>query len=367
MKSALFLGAGASAFVSLPTTKKLLGLVRERVQKRASEQSRDKNCQRYIMSVIKDDTYNDIEQLYDGMEQIINIAGNDNCRPVIGRIADQTGISYDQIIEELEYLRRAVRDTLLESLRIDQAMHGSIKQVYDKVRTIMRSDGMGKTRLVPSSGTEAFRVFTTNYDLVMEEYGRMAGFEIVNGFKPANYLGRAWGNTWDHSAERLMYLTKLHGSVNWWRNADDDILETGGIQDRNADDDIMVAPTEGGKQYDEKPFRTLMERFKEEMGEVDVLLAIGFSYRDREIVSIIRDRLDGGMHLISLSPTAAGDIRRVKDAEPEDVVAGGVHLKTVGPRIILCETEFGPNPLDAVRASLEAAYGIIRSNRKNST
>lgn len=72
-----------------------------------------------------------------------------------------------------------------------------------------------------------------------------------------------------------MDLTKLYGSVNWWRNADDDILETGGIQDRDANHDIMIAPTEGGKKYDGKPFHTLMERFKEEMGKVDVLLAMG--------------------------------------------------------------------------------------------
>lgn len=260
MKSALFLGAGASVFASMPTTKDLLSMVRERVQKRESDPRLDKNRQRYLLRVIDDDTYNDVEQLYDGIEQIINTA--DNSKPVISGMMDQTGISYDQIIEELEYLRRAIRDTLLDSLRVDRTAYGSIKRVYDKVRTIMRSNDAEDGQSVSSSGAETFRVVTTNYDLVMEEYGRRAGFEIINGFKPASYLGRTWDDRWDHSAERLMHLTKLHGSVNWWRGAGGDIFETGGVQGRDDGDDVLIAPKEGRKRYDEAPFGKLMDRFK---------------------------------------------------------------------------------------------------------
>lgn len=366
MKSALFLGAGASVFVSMPTTKELLDLVRKRVRERASEPQRNPKHQKYVMRVIEDGAYSDIEQLYGGIETIINASTKDNCRPIVGKMVDPAGIKHDQIIRELMDLRLAVRNTLLESFRISTTMLDSIKLVYDKVRTTMRQGRTGGHTTVYRRREEEFLVFTTNYDLVMEEYGRSAGFEIVNGFKPSGYLGRIWDDKWTHDAERSMHLVKLHGSVNWWLDADGNIREIGGIQERDADHDIMIAPTEGGKRYDGKPFYSLMERFGRKMEEIDVLFVVGFSYRDDEIVRIIKNRVNDGMYLISLSPTAAKDMRRVADAVPEYVFTDNLRVSTVGPRIIACDMEFGPDTLNEVLVSLEIAYGIIR-DREHST
>ena len=356
MRSALFLGAGASAFAGYPTTEELMDHVRERVEKRRYEPNRDKGCQNYIASVIDNSVYSDVEKLYDGIERTINTYTNPNCKPIIGGLKDNnTGICREQIIKELKYLLSTIRDILLESFVVSSGYHESIKLMYDKTRSAMKI-----------KGTTELRVFTTNYDLVMEEYAKQAGYEIVNGFRPHGHLRTVWDDVWKPRAERSMYMIKLHGSMSWYRDAGGHIMEIGGIQDRDIDHDVMIAPTEGMKNYGREPFPALMDHFKKEMERVDVLLAIGSSYRDEEIVSIIKDRLEDGMYLISLSPTAAEDIRRVSDTEPEDVEAGGVHLKTVGQRVILCEMEFGPATLDTVRASLEMAYEIIRNNYKNS-
>ena len=55
MKTALFLGAGASVFAGQPTTKELIERVRERMKARGHKPHGDEGSQNYIMRVINND------------------------------------------------------------------------------------------------------------------------------------------------------------------------------------------------------------------------------------------------------------------------------------------------------------------------
>ena len=347
MKTALFLGAGASAFADLPTTIEIMDSVRDRIQEHANEPHRDQNLQNYITSVVNDPIYTDIEKLYDGIQQIIDTNKNPSCKPVIGPAVVHS-IHYGQMIDELTYLRSAIHTILRKSFEIKSDAHKSIEHMYDMIWKAMKN-----------SRTDEFQVFTTNYDTVMEEYCKEANLDIVNGFKPYRHLSRIWAGEWTTGANNFLHLTKLHGSINWYRDADGEIVEIGGAGQRDADNDVTIAPTEGAKDYSREPFSTLMDHFKTEIEKVDVLLVIGFSYRDADITNIIKDRVDDGMALISLSPDAARDIRHVSDADVKTVEAGGQQFKVIDPRIILCEQKFGPDTARDVRSSLEAAYGLV--------
>lgn len=111
-----------------------------------------------------------------------------------------------------------------------------------------------------------------------------------------------------------------------------------------------------------EPFSVLLRRFREDLGGVAVLLAIGFSYR--VVMDAIRGRLGAGIVLISVSPTASGDIWRVSGAEPRAVEVDNAALKMVGRNIILCEQKFGPATYDMVRDAREAAYGLAGRTRR---
>lgn len=126
MKTALFLGAGASKFVKYPATEELMGEVRERVRKRASELHRDSSCQNYITSVVEDETYSDVEKLYDGIVQIINTSKNPNCGPIISNTHYQNGITYEQINKELDDLLSIIDKILLDSFDSRSDVPGSI-------------------------------------------------------------------------------------------------------------------------------------------------------------------------------------------------------------------------------------------------
>ena len=365
MKTALFLGAGASAFASQPTTKEIMERLRDHVGEHIDEIVLDKDLQKYITSVVEAHTkhvsythnrivesyaYRDVEELYDGIEQIINITTNRNCEPIINNMPDHKyNIANGRIIAGLVDLRSTIRKILRASFVIDMDTHKSIKQLYNMIWSVMKN-----------YGTEDLRVFTTNYDLVMETYAQEAGLEIINGFEPYRHLSKAWNNMWDRGTKQPpLYLTKMHGSIYWHRDGNGKIVETGSVADMAADSDIMIAPTMGAKDYNREPFSNLIDHFKMQMKGVDVLLVIGFSYRDNEIVNIITNELENELSLISISPNADTSICRVSDAKIQTATINGKRLKVVGPRIVLCNEKFDPDAISEMRAVLDAAYTYI--------
>lgn len=348
---ALFLGAGASAFASQPTTREIMKLVKDHVQKNEDYPYRDDVIQNYIMRVVNDDAYGDVEELYDGIDQTINFNTNRNCKPIIANMEDHRyRINHARITTEMIALRSIIRKILRASFAINSDTNKSIKSVYDMIWS-----------LIKDTRTKEFQVFTTNYDLVMETYAEEAGFEVINGFKPYRYRSGVWTNTWDQNTDYPpLYLVKMHGSIYWYRDVDGKIVETGSVAEVDADSDIMIAPTLGAKDYNKEPFSSLIDRFKMAIREVDVLLVIGFSYRDDMIVEIIRDRLKNGMALISISLDAATSIRHVSDADIREIVVYNHHLKAIGSQIILYEQNFGLDTIDDIHAALDAAYVFIR-------
>ena len=349
MKVALFLGAGASVFASQPTTVELLKYVRDRVRDRKDERYGNRKLEKYITSFVEDGDYSDIEELYDGIDHITAISKHSNCKPIIDKTIAK-GVSLGEIIDEMNGLKDTIREVLLDSFTISESKIKLIKHVYDNVLSIMKR-----------CGTDKIHVFTTNYDAVVEEYCNEANLDVVNGFKPYRRKKGVWTGVWDYNVmEPSLYLTKLHGSIYWRRDADGRIVETGGVEARGANDDIMIAPTEGSKEYDKEPFPELMRHFKKAIEGIDALLVIGFSYRDKEIVSIIKDRVEGGMMLISVSPSVVADIRRVFGADIKIKETDNQQIKVIGSRIILCEQEFGLGADQTMLVALEMVYKHIR-------
>ena len=349
MKIALFLGAGASVFASQPTAAEMLKCVRDRVRDRKDEQYGNRKLKGYITSIVENSAYSDVEELYDGVDRIATIGKHSNCKPIIDKTIAK-GISLGEIIDEMNGLKVTIREVLLDLLIIREGKIKLIKHVYDDVLSIMKY-----------YETDKIHVFTTNYDAVVEEYCNETNLDVVNGFKPYRHKKSVWANAWDYDGMKpSLYLTKLHGSIYWSRDADGKIVETGGVEARDASDDIMIAPTEGVKEYDKKPFPELMCHFKKAIEGIDVLLVIGFSYRDKEIVSIIKDRVERGMILISVSPSTVTDIRNVFGADAKIKETNNQQIKVIGSKIILCEQEFGLDTDQTMNIALKMAYKRIQ-------
>lgn len=305
--------------------------------------------------IVNSKVYNDVESLYDGIQTMIDTHDNPNCEPITEKIRhrnseDKYTLTHKIVSNELKELQFTIRETLLDSFTIQSGIPKQIVETYDAVRSVMESHEVGD-----------FWAFTTNYDLVMETYAKEKGFEVVNGFGPSVDMIREWAGTWESNTDKPpLRLAKLHGSIRWYRD-DGVIREAGVTARRNVEDDIMIAPTEGAKRYDGEPFSTLMGRFRDVLQDTNVLLVIGFSYRDDEIVRIIKNRLAEGMTLISISKDAVKDIHRVvgEDVEIREVNASRGLSVVVDSGIILCEQSFGSSTIEDVVTALEESYGII--------
>jgi len=142
----------------------------------------------------------------------------------------------------------------------------------------------------------AIELFTTNYDLLLEEAMERVKTPYFDGFSgsriaffdpssiSSNDLPPRWVRLW-----------KLHGSINWSTNSSGEVIRVVGEADGT-----MVYPSH--VKYDQTqsaPFSALFERLKNFLLEPDtILITIGFSFADAHISA----KLD---ECLSENPSAA--------------------------------------------------------------
>jgi hypothetical protein len=127
----------------------------------------------------------------------------------------------------------------------------------------------------------AVEVFTTNYDLLLEEAmerSRTPYFDGFSGSRSAFFDPSSISS--NDLPPRWVRLWKLHGSINWSRNGNDEIVRGVG-----ADSGTMVYPSH--IKYDQTqsaPFSSLFERLKSFVREPgSLLITTGFSFADAHI------------------------------------------------------------------------------------
>jgi hypothetical protein len=135
----------------------------------------------------------------------------------------------------------------------------------------------------------AVEVFTTNYDLLLEEAmerARTPYFDGFSGSKSAFFDPSTISN--NNLPARWIRLWKLHGSINWSRNSSGEVIRGTGVEDGT-----MVYPSH--VKYDQTqsaPFSSLFERLKNFLLEPDsLLITSGFSFADAHITAKIDECL----------------------------------------------------------------------------
>lgn len=136
--------------------------------------------------------------------------------------------------------------------------------------------------------TSRAMVFTTNYDLCIEQAAGQAGLPIIDGFShsdPQRFDGRNYDldyvrrvpNQREPSfVEGAFQLYKLHGSVNW-ADRDGEI-----IRDPQTEQGVMIFPRESKYQLSyQHPFLEMMARFQFALRQPNTtLFALGFGFND---------------------------------------------------------------------------------------
>lgn len=133
------------------------------------------------------------------------------------------------------------------------------------------------------------KVFTTNFDLCLEDACRSQGIDVITGFHPST---GQWSPSLFRSGAPGINLYKLHGSLNWGLSDDVNDLENRPLIERyppqwDKEPDLLLGP--GSKLQHDDPFVTLYAEFHQAIRRAKVCVAIGYSFRDTHIKEPIRN------------------------------------------------------------------------------
>lgn len=323
MKTTVFLGAGASVFAGIPTTKELIKNISNHIK---PESWKDPTLYHMCTDIVEKHRAKDVEVLYQTIDNMIK-AENIHMEVAEHRAQRYSGSwkrkihtfsknpnavkseayerdDIEETIKVLESLRTIIRDTLLDSLIVEPDKVNEVENTYDSLFQHIQQP----------------YIVTTNYDNVLETYCKRKEIGLVNGFRQSSLGdGRIWDGMFDEQ-ERALHLVKLHGSITWQEVDDGSTLEIGMPGQRNSTGDVMIVPTLGEKDYSSKIFPRLLEKFKSILNNTDLLIVIGFSFRDPGINQMFAQRLDKNnpnpMMLWLIDPNHNGLKRLVGNVEP---------------------------------------------------
>jgi hypothetical protein len=155
----------------------------------------------------------------------------------------------------------------------------------------------------------AIRIFSLNYDLCLEKNAGTRELEL--GFDPESEV---WDFRRFESRDETgpdIYLYKLHGSIDWYRDKDHgNVLKLSATPRASPD---LIFGTDYKMQYID-PYLFYAYEFRRYSLESRVILTIGYSFRDDHINGIIAQALQNNRDrvLVAISPTAFKDIAVLK-------------------------------------------------------
>ncbi|MCE2509301.1 MAG: SIR2 family protein [Nitrosopumilaceae archaeon] len=207
MKTALFLGAGASHFVGCPTTKELRELTLANIRKRLGDpiDGDESDSLKFLERIIQDERLDDIEKVYSCVDRILH-SSNTYSNAVLDNVTYNDGgisMKFHEILFTLETLKRIIRETMLDRFTVLRGGEMAIEKWYGGLFDVV-GDASGSVDII-----------TTNYDNIIETYCDHADMQLADGFVPSrNGDHRIWNDSWD-VADGGVRLVKLHGSAAW--------------------------------------------------------------------------------------------------------------------------------------------------------
>lgn len=142
-----------------------------------------------------------------------------------------------------------------------------------------------------TSREHPIEIFTPNYDLLVEqafESRRVPYFDGFVGSREAFFDLTSMEN--DALPARWARLWKLHGSINWWRTATEDVVRK---EQNSTGDRHMIYPSH--LKYDQSrrlPYLAMLDRLRDFLGRGQaVIVCCGYSFADQHLNEVIMNGL----------------------------------------------------------------------------
>jgi hypothetical protein len=135
--------------------------------------------------------------------------------------------------------------------------------------------------LLTSAELDKIDFFSLNYDLVFESFFNSDQERLLeNGFEHGRWQGVF--TDMDTHKESKINLYKLHGSLDWYYNRDDETVEL-----RPETDNPLIIFGTDNKLESTSPFLQLLTSFRDSLNKARLIVTIGYSFYDPYMNNIL--------------------------------------------------------------------------------
>lgn len=305
-------GAGASCPFGYPTTKQFFDKIKVTDQ-----------LQELLFNSIKQmNNVKDIEHVLDILDNLIDISSSSSTANFLTSIVEDvklfnTVVKWQKFIEKCTELKSTIIDKIYSEYHFRLETRNDAFKAIDDLLNVLNTE---------RSFSRSF--FTLNYDRVLEEYFIERRIPFVDGFSFVNQR-RLWNpQTFDvkdpdegiipsdlYSRPSVPFrVFKLHGSLSWreFENTIECTTTEEPARSSYHKRNVFIYPTESCNESKE-PYRTLYANFRRLKETTDILLVIGYAFRDELINVVIRDFVQQNREsrVIIVSPGVHEDIRNL--------------------------------------------------------
>lgn len=295
----VLLGSGASFHLGSPQTRNLSNQNVLRMIADAGGEAGDSEAE--LLSVINPSDNGDLEQLLNGLQLAASLAGQAGQDSVALGTGDDVK-SYPS--EQVESLRRSINRALAEAccLPVEAA---ALEPPFDTDPFYAHRTFLSRLVRSRRPNLPRPRVFTTNYDLVIERALDQLGFPYIDGFSGTvdRRLNFAYYGLDFHRVETTtqavvaradgaLYLHKVHGSLNWRSSVERDSLtgleslEVKQSGDSAVGDDLVLIYPTAAKESDSLayPYSDLLRLLGDAVQQEDTAIVVaGYGFADPHI------------------------------------------------------------------------------------
>lgn len=125
-------------------------------------------------------------------------------------------------------------------------------------------------------------IFTLNYDLIFESTLNTSDVTNINN----GFTRKRWSGDFDapNNESKINYY-KLHGSLDWYYDADKEIIKSN--KEHIVEDSPLIIFGEDSKMLSYDPFISLLFNFRKKLSEASLFVIIGYSFQDVYINNLL--------------------------------------------------------------------------------
>ncbi|MFE5700283.1 SIR2 family protein [Rhodococcus koreensis] len=343
-------GSGASFHLGSPQTRNLTNAQVLELIRTAGGDPTDDDVE--LLSTINPSDNGDLEQLLNGLQLAASLAKQAGQ----GSVALGSGSSARTFpVDQVNTLRSKINRALAAACRLPAA-GANLVPPFDT--DPLRAHRLFLARLVRNrrANLPRPRIFTTNYDLVIEQALDELGYPYIDGFSGTvdRRLNLAYYGLDFHRvetttqsvvarAEGALYLHKVHGSLNWRSSLERDratqleSLEVKQVTAGNEGDELVLIYPTAAKEADTLayPYSDLLRLLGDAVQQEDTaVLVVGYGFADAHINRLLLRSLatNPALNVFVADPKAV--------LADEDLVTVGENRDAVG--LFLSEAGVAP-------------------------